>query len=497
MGGAVDHAGLHARLTPERLAARDLKSGRAFSWAELDRAAGRFAAAFAARRLKQGDRVALLARNRIACILVHLACARQGLIYVPLNWRLAAAEIAALIADAEPALLLGDESLEAAGFRGLDLSDLEDESDELAPAPLAAIDRDRPSLILYTSGTSGRPKGALLSERNIEATAINFSLLGAVDRNSVFLVDAPMFHIIGLITSVRPVMMRGGCFLVSDGFSPPRTLERMADPALGITHYFCVPQMAAALRAEAAYDPARLRGLTAIFTGGAPHPESAIRAWLKDGIAIVDGYGMSEAGTVFGMPLDLGQIAAHAGSAGIATPGVQSRIVDAQGRACAAGETGELLLKGDAMTSGYWRRPEETRAAFTGDGWFRTGDLVRADPDGFHWIVDRAKDMFISGGENIYPAEIEAQLAGHPEIAECAVVGVPDERWGEVGHLFVVAAPGACPEPARLLAELEGRLARYKLPKHVSLIAALPRNGAGKVLKKDLKGMGQGEGRAG
>ena len=376
--------------------------------------------------------------------------------------------------------------LAAAGLSGVNLDDFAIEAAARPPKGFNS-DAEQPSLILYTSGTSGKPKGALLSERNIEQTAINFSLLGRVSHESVFLCDAPMFHVLGLITNIRPALMQGGSIVISDGFIPARTLDRLSDPQLGISHYFCVPQMAAALRAEQGFVPDRLRHLTAIFTGGAPHPAANIRAWLKDGIAVVDGFGMSEAGTVFGMPLDPQLIAAHAGSAGVPGPGIRSRIVDSRGRDCPIGEPGELLLKGENITSGYWRKPEETAAAFTDDGWFRTGDVVRANADGYHWIVDRRKDLFISGGENIYPAEIEAALAGHPQVAECAVVGVSDQRWGEVGHLFVVAVAGSDPDTAELLGYIEARIARFKVPKYVSFIPELPRNGAGKVVKPELR----------
>jgi fatty-acyl-CoA synthase len=493
MVGAVDHVGLHARLTPDRLAARDLTSGRSFTYHELDRAVGRFAAALAGRGIGEGERVAMLAKNRIDCVLLHLAVARLGAIYVPLNWRLSAAEIAALLADAAPKLFLGDGCLAEAGLAGIPMEEFAAEAEKLAPRPESPLDPERPSLILYTSGTSGRAKGALLSERNLEHTAINFSLLGRVTPDSVFLCDAPMFHVIGIVTNIRPVLMQGGAFMVSDGFVPARTLQRLADPALKVTHYFCVPQMAAALKADPAFRPEMLKGLTAIFTGGAPHPGPVIRAWLADGIAVVDGYGMSEAGTVFGMPLDPRLIDARAGSVGLAAPALKCRVVDGAGADCPPGEAGELLLKGGNITSGYWRRPEESRVSFTDDGWFRTGDIVRADHDGYYWVVDRAKDMFISGGENVYPAEIEAALAGHPAIKECAVVGVPDEQWGEVGHLFLVATSPL--DGDALLAELRQRLARYKVPKYVSFLDALPRNGAGKVLKRQLReqvGAGKG-----
>lgn len=185
------------------------------------------------------------------------------------------------------------------------------------------------------------------------------------------------------------------------------------------------------------------------------------------------------------MPLDLPLIDAHAGSAGVATARIETRIVDTAGAVVAPGDSGELELRGANLASGYWRRPTETAAAFTADGWFRTGDIARADARGFHWIIDRRKDMFISGGENVYPAQIEAVLAGCPGIVECAVAGVPDARWGEVGHLAVVGPA----DPGDLQALIRQRLATYECPAHVTVLAALPRNGAGKVLKAELKQM--------
>ncbi|MFT4252148.1 MAG: AMP-binding protein [Caulobacter sp.] len=487
MSAPVDHVALQARLQPERPAAVDLASGRSWTYARLDETLARAAGALAARGVRAGDRVAALGRNRVSLLVLHLACARLGAIYVPLNWRLQPHEIAALIDDADPALLLGDQELARAGAEGVSLDAFDAEVEAAAPLVTPAIDRERASLILYTSGTSGRPKGVLLSERNLDQTAVNFGRLGRVTDASVFLVDAPMFHVIGLVTSIRPTFLHGGTVLVSDGFDPARTQARIGDGALGVSHYFCVPQMAAQLRAQAGFEPGFYRGLTALFTGGAPHPAQDIRAWLADGVPVVDGFGMSEAGTVFGMPVDPALIDARAGSAGVAMPGVRARIVDEAGEDCPEGVAGELLLRGDNLFSGYWRRPRETEAAFTEDGWFRTGDIARADADGFHWLVDRKKDMFISGGENVYPAEIEALASVHPAVAECAVVGLPDPRWGEVGHLAVVVRPGETLGGEQLLNWLEPRLARYKLPKGVTLLERLPRTGSGKIQKAELR----------
>jgi fatty-acyl-CoA synthase len=332
----------------------------------------------------------------------------------------------------------------------------------------------------------------LLSERNIWRTGLNFSLLGRVTHESVVLCDSPMFHVIGLVTNIRPALMQGGTILVSDGFVPARTLARLADPELGVTHYFCVPQMSAMLRADPAFDPAKLRKLTAIFSGGAPLAAEAISAWARDGIPLANGFGMTENGTLTCMPVDLAIILANPGAAGVAPPGVELRVVDEDGEDCAPGRAGELLVRGPNQCCGYWRRPVESAAAFTADGWFRSGDIGRIDEAGMLWLVDRKKDMFISGGENVYPAEIEGALAAFPGLAECAVVGVPDERWGEVGHLIVVPVAGRGIEAGEVTAYLEPRLARYKLPKYVSVMEALPRNGAGKLVKGRLREMLKG-----
>ncbi len=327
----------------------------------------------------------------------------------------------------------------------------------------------------------------MLSETNIAETAINSTLLCAVDSSSAYLCDAPMFHVIGLVTNVRPALFNGGTVIVSDGFDPERTLERMTDPSLGVTHYFCVPQMANALRQSPAFDPEKLRHLKAIFTGGAPHPPSQIEAWLDDGIPIVDGLGMSECGTVFGMPIDEECIRTRAGSVGIPTPRVHARICDTNDTEVDVGVAGELQLRGDNICTGYWHRSTDWQDALTGDGWFRTGDIATVDESGFYRIVDRRKDMYISGGENVYPAEVEAAVCAHDLVKECAVVGVPDDKWGEVGWLFVVPHAAAELDENSVLEFLDGKLARYKLPKHVSRLDALPRNGAGKVIKGALR----------
>ena len=486
MGGPVDHIALHALLGPDRLAAVELASGRRWTYAALDRDVAACAAVLRARGIGSGDRVAALARNCVVLIVLHHACARIGAIYIPFNWRLAADELDWLVGDADPALLVHDDGA-LRDVPALAIADLATAIAAADPLPTAAIDPDAVSLILYTSGTSGRPKGAMLSERAIGETAINLSHYGAVTRDSRFLCDSPMFHIIGLVSNVRPALMWGGAVLVSDGFDASRTLARFADREMAVTHYFGVPQMAAMLRAVPGFDPAMMRGLTGFFTGGAPHAPADVLRWINEGVPVSNGFGMSECGTFSHTPLDPTLVVHHAGSVGMPTPRTRARIVDDQERPLPSGMAGELQIRGPNLFSGYWRRPDATEAAFTPDGWFRTGDVAQIDAAGFLWIVDRKKDMYISGGENVYPAEVEAAVAGLAGLAEAAVIGVPDDRWGEVGHLALVALPDITITPAAVLAHLDGRLARYKLPRYISVLDALPRNGAGKVVKARLR----------
>lgn len=492
MARIVDEPALQARIQPEAIAVRELASGRAWTYAAWDDAIARTAGLLSQRHgVKAGDRVAVIARNCAEQPLLHLACARLGALFVPLNWRLAGPELEYLLGNCEPRIVFGDKEF-LAPLSGVatadDIAALRREIESAAALQTAAFDHEQPSLILYTSGTSGRPKGALLSERNLAQTTFNFGVLAQVTHRSVFLADAPMFHIIGIVANLRTPLVHGGTALISDGFEPPRTLERLYDPALRVSHYFCVPQMAQTLRRSANFDPGRLGGLTAIFTGGAPHPAANIRAWVHDGIVISDGFGMSEtAGTVSHMPLHLPLIDAKAGASGLAPPAIQTRIVDATGHEAAPGDRGELLLKGLNVFSAYWRAPQATAEAFTPDGWFRSGDIALRDEDGFLYFVDRKKDMFISGGENVYPAEIEAVLAAMPGLRETALIGVADDRWGEVGHLVVVTTGPDAPDEARIRAFLEARLARYKLPKYLSFTDALPRTGSGKVAKPVLR----------
>ncbi|RVA29280.1 acyl-CoA synthetase, partial [Mesorhizobium sp. M7D.F.Ca.US.004.03.1.1] len=356
---------LHARTQPDRIACVDLATGRRWTYAALDEAIQRAVGVLeTGHGIEPGQRIATLARNSADLAVLQQAAMRLGAIFVPLNWRLASAEKQAILADCDPVLLLHDTALEMAppkGCMSIEVAAFTAAVEAQVQAPRRSLPAsDAPSIILYTSGTSGRPKGVIVTERNALATAVNFGVLGRVGNASVFLCDAPMFHVIGLITSLRPPLLQGGTVLISPGFDAGVTNRRLADPALGVTHYFCVPQMARMLRDHPDFAPSNWTALTAIFTGGAPNPAANIHWWLAQGVRMVDGFGMTEAGTVLGMPIEADRIASKAGSAGLAAPTIGLRIVDDAGRDVATGEPGEIWLSGPSITPGYWNRPEET-----------------------------------------------------------------------------------------------------------------------------------------
>jgi fatty-acyl-CoA synthase len=274
--------------------------------------------------------------------------------------------------------------------------------------------------------------------------------------------------------------------LISDRFLPGLTLKRLSDPELAITHVFAVPQMAAAMLQDPAYADADLTRLKAIVIGGAPLPKVTVERLLADNIMPVEGYGLSEAGTVFAMPVDRDTIVRKAGSCGLPAMMIDVRIVDPSGRDVADGQTGEIWLKGPSVTPGYWNQPEANARAFQ-DGWFKTGDAAIRDRDGFYRIVDRWKDMYITGGENVYPAEVEGVIVELDEIAEAAVIGVSDTRWGESGCAYVVLRPGRSLSSDAILAHCRAKLAGYKVPKRVRFVQALPRAASGKVKKEELR----------
>lgn len=485
-----DPVALHARLRPDSVACIELASNRRWNYRELDADIQRAVALLRHQGIGAGERIAVLARNSVYQIILQQALMRLGAIFVPLNWRLSEHELAHLLEDCTPTILYSDDrSLELPpSCRNRSFASFAFDIAAFDPAPRCLPQSSRNTcIILYTSGTSGVPKGALLTAQFLLATALNFNVLGEVDTGCIFLCDTPMFHVIGIVAQIWPPLLRGGTFIVSPGFDAENTNDRLGNPDFGVTHYFCVPQMAEALRHTPNFAPERWTKLKALFTGGAPNPAAHIRWWLDRGVRMVDGYGMTETGTTLGMPLSPDLLRSKAGAAGVPGPLTAVRLVDEDDRDVTDGTPGEILVFGPNVIGGYWNRPEERKSCFTEDGWIRTGDIGRRDEDGYITIVDRRKDMFISGGENVYPVEVEAALSEHTGVREVAVVGIPDQRWGEVGRAYVVAVPGQDLDSDQLAHHCQSLIARYKVPKEFRFVDKLPRTGSGKVIKHLLR----------
>jgi len=492
-----DPVAYQAQVRPQAWACIDAASGERLTYAQLD---SRVAQCAGLLQAKLGDPVgrpvAILARNSVDQVVLFMACQRAGAIFQPLNWRLTGAELALLLRDAAPGLLVVDREFSdpadvAVAASGVSVERVSSEGfaqaiDRSAPADPIASGEDAPCTLLYTSGTTGKSKGVIITRSGAFHAALNLACVGEVGPDSVLLSDAPMFHTVGLFAVTRSALTFGATLVVSDRFIPAQTLARLSDPALGVTHYFGVPQIASAMLNAPEYATADLSRLKAFFTGGAPLPPPLVEAFMRDGVTLVNGYGASETGTALHMPLDPDATRAHCGSVGFPAPAVSVRIADQEGHDVPVGQDGELWLKGPAVTPGYWRNPTATKLAFV-DGWFKTGDAARRESNGFYRLIDRWKDMYISGGENVYPAEVEAALLAHPHVLDAAVVGAPHARWGECGVAFVVLQPGAAAVEGALFAHCDGRLARYKWPSEIRFVAEVPRNASGKIRKDQLR----------
>ncbi|WP_296681068.1 AMP-binding protein [Novosphingobium sp.] len=488
---SLDAISTFAQAMPSKRAMVDLVSGRNWSYAELDRVIDRLAAWLVQKfGPRSGVRLATLSRNNSEMAILQFACVRAGCIFMPLNWRLAVAELEALVGDGDPQILFVQAgfSTPANAAELIDISGLLSLGEPgSCPPREARRDFSEVSTLLYTSGTSGRPKGVMLSEQNIFWGCTNLIHGNAVTITSTFLCDMPLFHTAGLMAAMRTPLLAGGAVLISEGFDPAMTLERMTDPALAVTHYFSVPQMAATLWQRPEFDAAKLHKIVAWAIGGAPNPKAQSERYISAGVRISEGFGMSETGSNFAIPpFELDLMLTKAGSCGLPLMTIRAKIVDEEGHEVPEGERGELLVSGPSIALGYWNQPALTAAAFV-DGWFVTGDTAMRDADGYFYIVDRKKDMYISGGENVYPAEVEAAIAERTDVAECAVVGVPDERWGEVGRAYVIAAPDCNLSSDEIIAHCMGRLAKFKVPKSAVITDAIPRTASGKVQKHLLK----------
>lgn len=490
-GAMPDLLAARARLGGDAVALEE-PGGEALDYAALDARASAAAALLAARGIGEGDRVAILCRNRIAFFELLFGCARLGAVLVPLNWRMPPAELGAIVADCAPALLLaGTEDEMAAAGLGPPVLALDGAYPaERDAAPPVAIRSLWPAgglwYLLYTSGTTGRPKGvmctfgmALANHLNIvEATG-----LGAGDRLVNFL---PLYHTAGINLHTLPALIAGARVLVLPGFDPDAMASLFADRRIDL--FFGVPPVYRALFDRPAFRAAPLGHVRHWASGGAPLPPALAEEARALGIRLCNGMGMTETGPTAFLA-DPADAWSHIGAIGRPRLLCAVRLTDADGRDVADGEVGEVLFAGPGVTPGYWRDAEASRAAFTADGWLRSGDLARRGADGIYHVAGRAKEMFVSGGENVYPAEVEATLLAHPAIAEAAVLPVPDPRWGEAGRALLRIAPGhAAPETAALAAFCRERIAAYKVPAIFEIVDDFPRTTAGKIRKHLLAG---------
>ncbi|MFK0191515.1 long-chain fatty acid--CoA ligase [Kitasatospora sp. NPDC090308] len=477
-----------ARKTPHRTAL--VHDGRRHSYADLHDRTTRLAHALRTAGVRRGDRVAYLGPNHPALLETLFATGLLGALFVPLNTRLARPEIAHQLDDCGARVLVhapGCAPLVPPGAVPVAVEVGAAYESWLAGADRTPVDEpvglDDTCLIMYTSGTTGRPKGALLTHGNLTWNAYNVLVDTDLRADDRALVNAPLFHTAGLNMLTLPVLLKGGTCHLVESFDPAGALELIARER--ITYTFGVPTMYDLMARQPGWADADLRSLRILNCGGAPVPRPLIDTYLRRGLSFQQGYGMTETGPG-ALFLDAEHAVAKAGSAGVPHFFTDVRLAAPDGREAGVGETGEILVSGPHVGPGYWGLPEATAQSFR-DGWFRSGDAARADADGYLTIADRIKDMYISGGENVYPAEVEEALLALPGVAECAVYGVPDAKWGEVGRAVVVPAAGTAPDPDALLAALAGRLARYKLPRTLVLADELPRTASGKLLKHRLR----------
>ena len=484
-----DMAAKRADMTPNALAFQQKTTGRNWSFGQINQAANGVAAGLKAQALSEGDRVAILCQNCTEFFILLFACQKTGIILCPLNWRQPALELAETVRQVGIDLVLTDAmfetvSNEVAGQMNVPVltidTDVAGWIEQGGPALNAAVPAARPWYLLFTSGTTGLPKAVIQTARMTWANAVSIGLaveMVSTDRTLCFL---PLFHTAGINLYALPMFLAGGSSMILPKFEPDIVLNLLASGR--VNQFFAVPAIYQALSLMDGIDvvdwPAIRCGC-----GGAPLPEPLIHFFASQGTNVLNGMGMTETGpTVFLMDPD------HA-SEKIGSVGKPQSLMEVRLAGVADGieGTGELQLRGPGITPGYFKNPEATAKTFTEDGWLASGDIARRDAEGYYFIIDRIKDMYISGGENVYPAEVERVLNSHPAILESSVVGVSDEKWGEVGAAFILLRPGHSLEPDALRPWCRERLAGYKVPAHIHMIEDFPRTAAGKIRKPDLR----------
>lgn len=502
--GVADWLAKRAQATPTRTALTDAETGQTISYAQWNERANRVASALARSGLQKGDRLAVLATNSFEYLDILFACQKTGCVLQALNWRLTPAELEKLIQGASPRVLFySPEFADKAATICHDIPTLVEQKivfgtsndpehlswkEWLAAgarsAPLStALTMNDPWMLCYTGGTTGLPKGAILTHGTVTWNAINTVMgWGLTPHDSTFL-NLPLFHTGGLHVFTTPLVHIGGHSIVCKTFDVDQVFDLIEQQR--VTVFVGVPTMLIMMQQHPRWQEANFSNCRAVFSGGASCPLPVIERFFEKGVCFKTGYGLTEAGpNTFCMPDE--DARRKAGAVGFPLFHIDIRIVNDEGNECAPDEVGELRIRGPHVIPGYWNNPGATSKSII-DGWLHTGDLARRDSEGYTYIVGRSKDMIISGGENIYPAEIESVLLGHMSVAESAVIGVPDEKWGEVGRAIVVLRPGVNLNAATLLDYIRQHLAAYKVPRSVVFVNTLPKTGAGKIDKKVLQ----------
>ncbi len=500
----ADILGERARLSPDAIALIHVPTRRQFTYAELDRRALQCARVWTDLcSLAPGDRVCILSENRVEYVDAFCAAGKSGIILVPLGTRSTAHELRQILADCGPRCLmysaryesLAKELQQLVAFEQLiNLDARKRVSKVLSYAQ--AIDRVRPEplaprlqpedvyCLLYTSGTTGQPKGVMIPHRQIVWNAYNTVISWQLQQSDRVQVYTPMYHAGGLTVFLTPLFAIGGSIVLHEGFDAAGVLQACRE--YECTLLFGVPTIFKMFLDSP--ESAALKGghLRWVASGGAPLPLQLLRAYQKRGLIFHQGYGLTEVGVnCFAMSDE--DTARKPGSIGKPMMFTEAKLLDTGGNSVGTNKVGELCLRGPHVCRGYWNNPAATAKVLDQDGWFHTGDLARCDEDGFFYIAGRSKDMIISGGVNIYPAEVEKELLEHPAIAEVSVMGTTDEKWGEVPAAFVALKTGAAASDLELIEFLRARINKIKLPRYIIFIEMLPRNAYGKVLKLELQ----------
>lgn len=473
-----------------------------YTWRDLERGTAMLANLLASLDLPEGSRIAVQTEKSVEALMLYLAVLRAGLVYLPLNTAYQRDEIAYFIGNAEPAIVVcapknfGWISRLAFAAGTTHVFTLSDDrsgsllqraaahSDRHVPVPRAADDL---AAILYTSGTTGRSKGAMLSHGNLLSNARVLKDCWAWQAGDVLIHALPIFHVHGLFVATHGALLNGSKMLWLDRFDPKAVIARLPEASV----FMGVPTLYVRLLAEPALTRAACTRMRLFVSGSAPLlVETFERFRERSGHTILERYGMSETVMLTSNPYRP-ESARRAGTVGLPLPGVGVRVVDEAGAACPAGAIGNLQVRGPNVFQGYWRMPEKTAEEFSADGWFKTGDVGQIDARGYVTIVGRSKDLIISGGFNVYPAEVEGTLNDMAGVAESAVIGVPHPDFGEAVVAVVVARSGSAPDASALIGALKAKIANFKVPKRVFVVDELPRNAMGKVQKNLLRAQHQ------